>query len=66
MKQELHNIDPILDLINVEGELIHKNWKAFKAIHNITSTSMNVLLERPGESYFVEAKQLKLKNKMCA
>ena len=27
---------------------------------------MNVLLERPGESYFAEAKQLKSKNKTCA
>ena len=56
MKRELHNIDPTLGLINAEGELIHKNWKAFKAIHNITSASMNVLLECPGESYFAEAK----------
>ena len=27
---------------------------------------MNVLLERPGETYFAEAKQLKSKNKTCA
>ena len=66
MKRELYNIDPTLGLINVEGKLIHKNWKAFKASHNITSASMNVLLEHPRESYFVEAKQLKSKNKTCA
>ena len=30
VKRELHNIDPSLDLINAEGELIHKKWKAFK------------------------------------
>ena len=65
MKRELHNIDPTLGLINAEGELIYKNWKAFKAIHNITSASMNVLLERPRESYFAKAKQLKSKNKTC-
>ena len=27
---------------------------------------MNVLLERPRETYFADAKQLKLKNKTCA
>ena len=65
VKRELHNIDPSLALINAE-ELIDKNWKAFKGSQNITSASMNVLLERLGESYFAEAKQLKLKNKTCA
>ena len=65
VKRELYNIDSTLGLINGEGEVIHRNWKAFKAIHNITSASMNVLLERPGESYFGEAKHLKSKNKTC-
>ena len=65
MKQELHNIDPTLGLINAEGELIHKNWTTFKGTQNITSASMNILLERPRESYFAEAKQLKSKNKTC-
>ena len=65
VKQELHNIDPTLGLINAEGEVIHRNWKAFKAIHNITSASMNVLLKRPRESYFAEAKQLKSNYKTC-
>ena len=66
VKRELHNIDPSLGLINVEGELIQKKWKAFKGARNITSALMNVLLERPGETYFAEAKQLKSKNKTCA
>ena len=66
VKQELNNIDPTLGLINVDGELIHAKWKAFKRARNITSASMNVLLERPGETYFAEAKQLKSKNKTCA
>lgn len=66
VKKELHNIDPSLGLINAEGDLIHENWKAFKAARNITSASINVLLERPGESYFAEAKPLKSKNKTCA
>ena len=65
MKRELSNIDPTLGLINADGELIHAKWKAFKCARNITSASMNVLLERPGETYFVEAKQLKSKNKTC-
>nr|PNR28878.1 hypothetical protein PHYPA_027570 [Physcomitrium patens] len=66
VKKELDNIDPSLGLINAEGDLIHENWKAFKTARNITSASINVLLERPGESYFIEAKQLKSKNKTCA
>ena len=66
VKQKLNNIDPTLDLINANGELIHTKWKAFKRARNITSSSMNVLLERPGETYFAEAKQLKSKNKTCA
>nr|PNR27966.1 hypothetical protein PHYPA_028558 [Physcomitrium patens] len=66
VKKELDNIDPSLGLINVEGNLIHENWKVFKAARNITSASINVLLEQPRESYFAEAKQLKSKNKTCA
>ena len=66
VKRELYNIDPTLGLINTEDEVIQENSKAFIAIHNITSSSMNVLLERPRESYFAEAKLLKSKNKMCA
>ena len=65
VKRELNNVDPTLDLINADGELIHAKWKAFKRARNITSASMNVLLERPGETYFAEAKQLKSKNKTC-
>ena len=66
VKWELNNIDPTLGLINADGELIHAKWKAFKRARNITSASMNVLLERPGETYFAEAKQLKSKNKTNA
>ena len=66
VKQELNNIDPTLGLINANGELIHAKWKAFKHARNITSASMHMLLERPGETYFAEAKQLKSKNKTCA
>ena len=54
-----------MGLINADGELIHAKWKAFKRAQNITSASMNVLLERPRETYFAEAKQLKSKNKTC-
>ena len=66
IKKELNNIDPTLGLINAEGELIHEKWKEFKASRCITSASMNVLLERPEEQYFTQAKQLKSKNKTCA
>ena len=56
VKRELNNIDPTLGLINADRELIHEKWKAFKRARNITSASMNMLLERPGEIYFAEAK----------
>ena len=46
VKRELNNINPTMGLINADGELIHDKWKAFKRARNITSTSMNVLLER--------------------
>ena len=65
VKRELNNIDPTLGLINADGKLIHSKWKAFKCARNIMSASMNVLLERPRETYFAEAKQLKSKNKTC-
>nr|PNR63283.1 hypothetical protein PHYPA_001708 [Physcomitrium patens] len=65
VKKELDNIDPSLGLINAKDDLIHENWKAFKTARNITSASINVLLERLGESYFAKAKQLKSKNKTC-
>ena len=63
VKRKLNNIDPTLGLINTDGELIHAKWKAFKRARNIMSASMNVLLERPRETYFAKAKQLKSKNK---
>ena len=66
VKRELNNINPTLGLINIDGELIYAKWKAFKRARNITSVSMNVLLELPGETYFAKAKQLKSKNKTCA
>ena len=66
VRWELNNVDPTLGLINADGELIHAKWKAFKRARNIMSASISVLLERPGETYFVEAKQLKSKNKTCA
>ena len=66
VKRELNNIDPTLGLINANRELIHAKWKAFKRARNITSASMNVLLEWPRETYFAKAKQLKSKNKTCA
>ena len=56
VKLELNNIDKTLGLMNADGELIHEKWKVFKRARNITSKSMNVLLERPGETYFAEAK----------
>ena len=66
VKRELHLIDPDMGLFNANNELLLENWREFKRSRCITSATMNVLLERPGEAFFAERKQLKSKNKTAA
>ena len=66
VKRELHNIDRSLGLFNPAGELVPEKWRQFKKDYNVTRATMNVLLERPGEQYFKEAKQVRSKNKKTA
>jgi hypothetical protein len=52
----LQNLKPRLHLFNQNGEFSRSNWKAFKRSYNVTSTTMQVLLEAPGEEFFSGAK----------
>ena len=63
VKRELHQIDPDLGLFNTSNKLIVDNWRDFKTRRCITSATMNVLLERPREVFFIFNKQVKAKNK---
>jgi hypothetical protein len=66
VKRELHLLNRDLGLFNPAGELVVENWRTFKREYNVTRVTMNVLLKRPGEEYFAQAKQVKSKNKKAA
>jgi hypothetical protein len=59
----LHNLKPRLELFSTNGEFSRTNWKTFKRNYNITSATMQVLLEAPGEEFFLGAKQTRNKNR---
>ena len=63
--KELHAIDPSLGLLNPKNEIISENWKKFKKERFFSSATMDVLLDRPGEAYFGQAKSTHAKNKTC-
>jgi len=66
VKKDIHLIALHLGLFNACNELIVENWRAFKRSRLITSATMNMLMERPGETYFATGKQLKARNKTAA
>jgi len=66
VKQELHLLDPTLGLLNAYNELIPQKWREFKMKYSITSATMNVLLEQPGDDYWKDAKQTKSRNRHSA
>jgi hypothetical protein len=59
----LQNLKPRLHLFNQNGEFSRSNWKAFKRSYNVTSATMQVLLEAPREEFFSGAKQTLNKNR---
>ena len=63
VKRELNKIRPSLGFVNAEGAFQHDRWKHFKANSSITSAAMRVLLEAPGEEYFIAAELISNKNK---
>jgi hypothetical protein len=61
--KELHNLKPRLQLFSTNGEFSQTNWKTFKRNYNVTSATMQVLLEALGEEFFSGAKQMCNKNR---
>ena len=59
---ELENLKPRLQFFNQNVEFSHSNWKAFKQSYNVTSATMQVLLETLGDELFSGAKQTQNKN----
>ena len=64
--KELHAIDPSLGLLNSRNKIISENWKKFKKDCFFSSATMDVLLDRPSEAYFGQAKSTHAKNKTCS
>jgi hypothetical protein len=48
VRKELHNLKPRLQLFNANGKFSCTNWWTFKQNYNVTSATMQVLLEAPG------------------
>jgi hypothetical protein len=63
VRKELHNLKPRLQLFSENGKFSRTNWKTFKRNYNVTSATMQVLLEAPGEEFFSGAKQTRNKNR---
>ena len=66
VKKEFHLIDPELNLINARNEVIVENWRKFKKERCFSSATMELLIERLGEAYFLTSKQVKARNKTAA
>ena len=62
MKKELHKLNFSLGLMDKAGCLQEDRWKQFKVDYNVTRASMRVLLEAPGEDYFIATKAVSNKN----
>jgi hypothetical protein len=63
VRRELQNFKARLHLFNQNDEFSRSNWKAFKQSYNVTSATMQNLLEAPGEEFFSGAKQMRNKNR---
>jgi hypothetical protein len=63
VRRELQNLKPSLQFFKQNGEFSRKKWQAFKKDYNVTSATMQVLLEAPGEDFFSAAKQTRNKNR---
>ena len=62
VRRELQNLKPSLKFFKQNGEFSRRHWKSFKTNYNVTSATMQVLLEAPGEGFFSGAKQTLNKN----
>jgi hypothetical protein len=59
----LHNLKPRLQLFSTNGEFLRSNWRTIKRNYKVTNTTMQVLLEAPGEEFFSCVKQMLNKNR---
>jgi hypothetical protein len=63
VRRELNLLKSTLQLLKTNGEFWSDKWKKFKKDYHITSATMQVLLEAPGEEFFSSTKQTCNKNK---
>ena len=49
--------------MNSANEIITSNWQRFKDERSITRATMDVLLERPGEYFYLESKKTRARSK---
>ena len=64
VKRELNKLKPSLGLINLAEVFQPTGWKKFKEDYSITQATICVLVEAPGEEFFVAAKLILNKNKI--
>jgi hypothetical protein len=63
VRKELNKMKPRLYLYKTNGEFNCIDWRTFMRNHNVKGTTMQVLLEAPGEKFFSCAKQTQNKNR---
>lgn len=63
VRLELNIIDPKFGLFHSNSDFRPQKWKKFKDDYSITSATMRVLTEAPGDYFFSERKQISSKNK---
>lgn len=52
VRKELHKLKPRFQLFSANGKFSRSNWYVFKRNYNVTSTTMQVLLEALSEEFF--------------
>jgi hypothetical protein len=57
--QDLHELRPHLGFCDDDGNLIKQNWQKWKWTNNVTSASMNILLQIPDKEFFTFRKEKK-------
>jgi hypothetical protein len=62
VRRELSKLKPRFNLFGANGEFNRSNWRAFKKNYNVTSATMQVLLEALGDKFFSGTKQTQNKN----
>ncbi|CAA9590696.1 hypothetical protein AVDCRST_MAG81-5244 [uncultured Synechococcales cyanobacterium] len=63
VRKELQKLRPQLAFFDAQNKYVPANWKRFKREYNVSSASLRLLLDQPGDWFFGEAKQMKSRNK---